>query len=1159
MTVNDGDDTDSDSFTLTVNPVSSNTPPTISNISNQQVDQDNTLGPISFTIDDDESSPGSLTVTANSSNKSLLPNSGITLGGNGGNRNITLTPASGQSGTTTITVTVDDGDDTDSDSFTLTVNPVSSNTPPTISNISNQQVDQDNTLGPISFTIDDNESATADLTVTANSSNKTLLPNSGITLGGNGSNRNFTLTPASGQSGNTTITIRVSDGEDSETESFVLNVNNAANQPPTISNISDQSIDENSSVGPLDFTVSDAESAANSLTVTASSSNTSLIAEAGLELGGTGSNRSITVTPEAGQTGSAVITVSVEDSDGGSDSESFTVTVNAVSSNTPPTISNISNQQVDQDNTLGPISFTVDDNESASGSLTVTATSSNTTLLPNSAITLGGGGSNRNITMTPASGESGTSTITLTVSDGESSDQETFLLTVNAVTNQAPVIGEIANQTIQQDQTMGPIDFTVDDAETAANSLKLSATCTNEDLIRASQILLGGSGSNRTITITPETGSWGTAEVTVTVTDESGDSDSETFTLNVLAAPNTAPRISNISNQEVDEGNTAGPISFTVSDEESNASDLTVSANSSNKTLLPIGNISLTGTGSNREISLTPVNGQSGSTTVTVTVIDEQGDSDSESFVLTVNGTANEAPVISNIPNHTIEQDGSTGTIFFNVSDQETSSSELTIVAVSSNTDLVESSGIVLGTFTQNIRTITVTPVEGKHGITTITITVSDGNGGSDVETFSVTVTESVNEAPSISVISNQTIDQGTALGPLSFTVSDPEDAADDLQISATSDNEGLVADHQITILGNGSSRDLYVSPNISAFGTATVTITVTDNNDNSTSESFVLTVVEEVTDVQMSFTLTISDANCGNDDGSIDLTVNGGVEPYTYNWSNGATTASISNLSAGTYTLTVTDAADNSRTASFNVGSIAGEGSFAIEGIVTNATCEQNDGVVSLDMEGDYTYEWSNGSDAAEISGLEPGTYEVTVTNEMGCYVTESFTIQNEQGPAKPEITVVDETLSSSVASEYQWYFNGNSIPGATNQEFKATESGNYSVLVRDGNGCTAVSDEIPLEVIDPTIDSNALSLQYYPNPVQNEITIEVSAAEEIERLKLGVFTLDGRPVATRKLPSVNSKEVNEQFDLSGLEPGVYLLKIKMDGEVVVRTIFKN
>ncbi len=104
------------------NPAGPNTAPTISDIADQSTAQDTPKGPIGFTVGDAQTAPGSLVVTASSSNTALVPNGGIALGGSGAARTMTLTPAAGQAGSTTITVTVTDGALSAHDSFVLAVN-----------------------------------------------------------------------------------------------------------------------------------------------------------------------------------------------------------------------------------------------------------------------------------------------------------------------------------------------------------------------------------------------------------------------------------------------------------------------------------------------------------------------------------------------------------------------------------------------------------------------------------------------------------------------------------------------------------------------------------------------------------------------------------------------------------------------------------------------------------------------------------------------------------------------------------------------------------------------------------------------------------------------------------------------------------------------------
>lgn len=101
--------------------------------------------------------------------------------------------------------------------------------------------------------------------------------------------------------------------------------------------------------------------------------------------------------------------------------------------NTAPSISAISDQTVGVGVSTGALSFSVADSFTPAGSLVVTGSSSNTVLVPNGAIVLGGTGKDRTVSVTPAAGRTGTADITLTVSDGTLSASTTFTLTVIAV------------------------------------------------------------------------------------------------------------------------------------------------------------------------------------------------------------------------------------------------------------------------------------------------------------------------------------------------------------------------------------------------------------------------------------------------------------------------------------------------------------------------------------------------------------------------------------------------------------------------------------------------------------------------------------------------------------------------------------------------------
>lgn len=304
------------------------------------------------------------------------------------------------------------------------------NTAPTITSIANQTTTTAVAVGPLSFTVSDAETAVASLTVTGASSNTTLLPVANIVFGGSGESRTVTLTPASGQTGTATITLTVSDGTLTAQTSLTLTVNASGNTAPTITSIANQTTTMGVAVGPLAFTIGDAETAASSLFLIRISSNTTLVPTANIVFGGSGANRTVTVTPAAGQTGTANISVRV--SDGSLLAQTtFTLTVNS-GGNTAPTITSIGNSFTTPGTAVGPLAFTIGDAETAAASLSVTGSSSNTTLLPNTSIAFGGSGASRTVTLSLASGQSGATTVTLIVSDGSLTAQTSFTLTVSS-------------------------------------------------------------------------------------------------------------------------------------------------------------------------------------------------------------------------------------------------------------------------------------------------------------------------------------------------------------------------------------------------------------------------------------------------------------------------------------------------------------------------------------------------------------------------------------------------------------------------------------------------------------------------------------------------------------------------------------------------------
>jgi len=208
---------------------------------------------------------------------------------------------------------------------------------------------------------------------------------------------------------------------------------------------------------------------------------------------------------------------------------------------------------------------------------------------------------------------------------------------------------------------------------------------------------------------------------------------------------------------------------------------------------------------------------------------------------------------------------------------------------------------------------------------------------------------------------------------------------------------------------------------------------------------------------------ITKQDASCfGVANGSATVTVTDGEQPVTFLWSNGATTSSITNVAAGTYSVTVKDATGETLSLSTTIGQPE---AIAISGTVTQASCSgQANGAINVSVTGGngvYTYQWSNGATTEDLSSLAAGSYTLTVKDSSGCSAVKSFTISNQTVisltvlPVLPTCNqsngAINITVSGGTAPyTYSW------STGATTEDISGIAAGLYKVKVTDANGCS-------------------------------------------------------------------------------------------------------
>jgi PKD repeat protein len=336
------------------------------------------------------------------------------------------------------------------------------------------------------------------------------------------------------------------------------------------------------------------------------------------------------------------------------------------------------------------------------------------------------------------------------------------------------------------------------------------------------------------------------------------------------------------------------------------------------------------------------------------------------------------------------------------------------------------------------------------------TITYNWSNGGS---------TNPITNIPAGSY--NITVsDAGGCSGTSGTTVSQPTA----LNVSVTATNSGCGAPNgsAVASVTGGTSGYTYLWSNaatttiISGLSAASYNLTVTDANLCTATSSATI-----ANSGQLNISTTTTATSCtGGATGSATAAVNGGTSPFTYAWSDGNTTASITGVNAATYQITISDNAGCTGTASAVVS--AGT-ALSITTALTNLLCFNDvNGVASVSVisgTSPYQYAWSNGSNTDTITGLAAGSYYVTATDARNCQTIDSAVIQ-QPSSITIFINAVQPTCSGLTNGNAQVHATGGTpgynylwSTGSISLGLGNLAPDGYSVTLTDANGCTAMS----------------------------------------------------------------------------------------------------
>lgn len=337
-----------------------------------------------------------------------------------------------------------------------------------------------------------------------------------------------------------------------------------------------------------------------------------------------------------------------------------------------------------------------------------------------------------------------------------------------------------------------------------------------------------------------------------------------------------------------------------------------------------------------------------------------------------------------------------------------------------------------------------------------------------------------------------------------------------------------------------------------SGLNAGTYNITISDASGCDTTVSYNLNY-----STVLDMTGNVTNPSCNQiQNGEITVTATGG-NGITYQWNGGTSGQTLSNLDAGTYSVTAT--ADNGCTISDNF-TLSYTTNITVNETIIQPTCiDSEDGSITVSASGSsgLSYQWNSGPTSATWSGLNDGTYEVTVTDTDGCSHSETYVLEATPSSPTASFTAAPNYLdvelfnTSTNGNSYSWDFGDDNTSNTFNTSHTYAADGTYNVCLTVVGDCEEVTtcNEVTVSQDVANLTENNIEdfILVYPNPASNQLNfkIQTERAASIEIID-----------ATGKL--VGSYSVEEQLTTVNVHQfvnGLYIYNVKDNNGNSIKT----